>query len=395
MIFRGSFMDSLSLDAVKLTAKLVSIESTNPGVYEKNIGDFVEDYLNNTGALVKRSVVSGERTNVCGIIEGKKAHPALVFICHMDTVVKGAGWTKDAFNAHIEDGRLYGRGSCDMKSGFACALTAFAKTALKVKSENIVPECNLVFIGTSDEEGDMTGVEKVIEDKWVHKDDYILDGEPTDGMIQMAHKGRTWFELESIGVTAHASMPDKGADAIAGISEMISYIRKEMKKCPEHAELGKSTVTFGMVNGGYSPYVVPDDAKVTIDMRLVPPMTTSKAEEIVKDAIAFAEKEVSGIKGRYKITGDRPPVERHEESRLMAELKKAVEETTGKPAVVSAFTGYTDTAVIAGMIENENCMSYGPGELKYAHKPDEYVEIKDVERCEKVYENLVNKILFD
>ena len=149
MIFRGSFMDSLSLDAVKLTAKLVSIESTNPGVYEKNIGDFVEDYLNNTGALVKRSVVSGERTNVCGIIEGKKAHPALVFICHMDTVVKGAGWTKDAFNAHIEDGRLYGRGSCDMKSGFACALTAFAKTALKVKSENIVPECNLVFVGTS------------------------------------------------------------------------------------------------------------------------------------------------------------------------------------------------------------------------------------------------------
>ena len=387
-------MDSLCLDAVELTANLVNIESTNPGVYEKNIGDFVEEYLSSTGALVKRSVVSGERTNVCGVIEGKVSHPALVFICHMDTVVEGAGWTKDAFKAHIEDGRLYGRGSCDMKSGFACALSAFAKAAIKVKEENIIPECNLVFIGTSDEEGDMTGVEKVIEDKWVTKEDYILDGEPTDEMIQMAHKGRTWFELESVGITAHASMPEKGADAIAGLSEMISYIRKEMKNCPEHTELGRSTVTFGMVNGGYSPYVVPDDAKVTIDMRLVPPTTTAKAEDIIKEAIVFAEKEVPGIKGQYKITGDRPPVERHEESVLMSKLKEAVKEVTGKEAVVSAFTGYTDTAVIAGKIGNHNCMSYGPGQLKFAHKPDEYVEIKDVERCQKVYENLVNRVLF-
>ena len=388
-------MDSLSLDAVNLTAKLVNIESTNPGVYEKYIGDFVEDYLKSTGALVKRSAVSGERTNVCGIIEGKKAHPALVFICHMDTVVKGAGWTKEAFNAHIEDGRLYGRGSCDMKSGFACALSNFAKAALKVKNENIFPECNLVFIGTSDEEGDMTGVEKVIEDKWVHKDDYILDGEPTDRMIQMAHKGRTWFELESVGVTAHASMPDKGADAIAGLSEMISYIRKKMKTCPVHHELGRSTVTFGMVSGGYSPYVVPDEAKVTIDMRLVPPMNTSYARELIEEAIGFAEKEVPGIKGKYKVTGDRPPVERHEDSVLMVKLKEAVEEITNEKAVVSAFTGYTDTAVIAGMIGNNNCMSYGPGQLKFAHKPDEYVEIQDIKRCEKVYESLINKFLFD
>ena len=387
-------MDSLCLDAVRLTAALVNIESTNPGAYEKNMGDFVENYLKETGVCVKRAEVSGERTNVCGIIEGKISHPALVFICHMDTVVKGAGWTKEAFNAVFEDGMLYGRGSCDMKSGFACALSSFAKAAIKVKEENIIPERNIVFIGTSDEEGDMTGVEKVIEDKWVTKEDYILDGEPTDGMIQMAHKGRTWFELESKGITAHASMPDKGADAIAGISEMISYIRKEMKKCPIHKELGKSTVTFGMINGGYSPYVVPDDAKVYIDMRLVPPMNTKKAEEVVNDAIAFAEKEVPGIKGSYRITGDRPPVERYEDSPLMENLKEAVKESTGTEAVVSAFTGYTDTAVIAGKLDNHNCMSYGPGQLKFAHKPDEHVAVCDIERCARVYERLIHRFLF-
>ena len=387
-------MNQLCLDAVELTAALVNIESTNPGAYEKNMGDFVENYLKETGVCVKRSVVSGERTNVCGIIDGKVSHPALVFICHMDTVVKGAGWTKDAFNAAIEDGKLYGRGSCDMKSGFACALSSFAKAAIKVKEKNIIPERNIVFIGTSDEEGDMTGVEKVIEDKWVTKEDYILDGEPTDGMIQMAHKGRTWFELASKGVTAHASMPDKGADAIAGISEMISYIRKEMKKCPIHEELGKSTVTFGMVSGGYSPYVVPDDAKVYIDMRLVPPMNTKKAEGIINDAIEFAEKEVPGIKGSYRITGDRPPVERHEESPLMLNLKDAVKDVTGVEAIVSAFTGYTDTAVIAGVLDNHNCMSYGPGQLKFAHKPDEHVEVCDIERCSKVYEKLICIFMF-
>ncbi len=380
-------------NVVELTKQLINIESTNPGKYETKIGEFVFSCLEDCGAFLERSEVFPGRSNIRAVLPGKENEQALVFICHMDTVMKGDGWTKEAFLAEEVQERIYGRGACDMKSGLACALATFLTTAKKVKENSVVLQKPLVFIGTVDEEGDMSGVEKVIKDGWVSKDDLVLDMEPTDGQIQMAHKGRTWFEVEIKGTTAHASMPEKGADAIAAMAEIISYVRRQIEKCPIHLELGKSTVTFGMIDGGYSPYVVPDHCKVTMDLRLVPPMCTEKAEEMLCDAISVGEKKVPGIKCVYKITGDRPALETNENSVLMIELKKAIKETTGKSAKVSTFPGYTDTAVIAGKIQNVNCMSYGPGMLKLAHKPDEYVEKVDIERCYKVFLKLVENLL--
>ena len=240
----------------------------------------------------------------------------------------------------------------------------------------------------------MRGVEAAIKAGWVTKNDWLLDTEPTDGQIQVAHKGRTWFELTMTGITAHASNPWKGADAIAAMAEAISSIRKEIKACPAHHDLGISTVTFGQIIGGYRPYVVPDSAKVWIDMRLVPPTDTAAAKAIVDRAIRKAEEEIPGVKGSYIITGDRPYVEKDDASELLANLKAAVKETTGEEAVVGSFNGYTDTAVIAGTLMNHNCMSYGPGSLELAHKPNEYVPYEDVCRVEKVLSVLAENVLF-
>lgn len=380
------------MDAVELTRELIKIESTDPGSWETEIGEYICDYLKESGADTETYEVEPGRKIVKGVVKGAKAHPALVFICHMDTVVKGEGWTKNAFDAEVSDGKIWGRGACDMKSGLASALTAFAEVAKSQKenAEDIekLPG-TLVFIGTVDEEADMKGSEAAVQQGWIQKEDWVLDMEPTSGMIQMAHKGRTWFELNVEGITAHASMPEKGADAIAGIAFMIAEIRKAMAKVPTHEELGKSTVTFGQISGGYSPYVVSDHSMVTIDMRLVPPMNTQEAEKIVQKAIEIGENAVPGVKGSYKITGDRPPVETHMESGLMKALSESVKKVTGKDPVVSAFTGYTDTAVVAGLLGNPNCMSYGPRNLAQAHKPDEYVEIADIERCVQVYRELI------
>lgn len=144
-----------------------------------------------------------------------------------------------------------------------------------------------------------------------------------------------------------------------------------------------------MIQGGYQPYVVPDACTTWIDMRLVPPATTAKAEMIVQDAIERAQQEVPGIQGAYRITGDRPPIERDPGSPLLAALSKTVEQTTGAPAQVSYFTGYTDTAVIAGTRSNHNCMSYGPGSLALAHKPNEWVPRDDIQRVEAVLTDLL------
>ncbi|MGC4018195.1 MAG: M20 family metallopeptidase [Muricomes sp.] len=385
--------ESNQWDAVELAARLVRIESTNPGSYESKIGEFICRYLEKAGVEPDTSRAAAGRYNVRAVLEGKIKHPALVFICHMDTVVEGDGWNVDPFGGLMEDGRLWGRGACDMKAGLACALSVFAETASLVSKGDIELSHSLVFIGTVDEEGDMQGVEQVIADGWVTEEDWAVDMEPTDGQIQMSHKGRTWFELEVKGITAHASMPEKGADAIAGMAAMLTYIRSKMAGTPVHPELGKSTVTFGQIQGGYSPYVVPDSCMATLDMRLAPPMDTAKAEEILKAAIEIGEGQVPGVSGSYRITGDRPWVETHSDSVLLGQLRKAFEEAVGTPSVVSTFPGYTDTAVIAGKLKNKECMSFGPGSLKQAHKPNEFVLTTEIERCQEVFRTLVRNML--
>lgn len=378
-------------DAVGLTRVLVGIESTDPGVFEGEIAGFVCDWFSFRGIETVREEVLPGRFNVMARIPGVCEGPALVFICHMDTVVAGDGWSEEfpPFGAVMKDGKIYGRGACDMKSGLACAMTVFARMAACRRRL----QYPLVFIGTMDEEDFMRGSEAAIRSGWVTEKDWILDMEPTNGQIQVAHKGRTWFEVTVEGITAHAGTPWKGADAVACISETICEIRRGILACPSHEDLGVSTVTFGQIEGGYRPYVVPDRAKVWIDMRLVPPMNLEKAEELVQTALDHACRQVPGCRGSYVVTGSRPPVEKDPDSLLLARLKEAADEITGQETVISTFPGYTDTAVISGILGNHNCMSYGPGDLEMAHKPDEYVRCADIERCEKVIRRLAEKMV--
>lgn len=401
-------------NAVTLTKELIQIESTDPGTYETAVGAYIEHFLTALpGVTLHKEEVLPGRFNLMAELPGgsiagtdstssdtapvnhtgigatatTRGDSALVFICHMDTVVVGDGWTLPPFGAVQQDGRIFGRGACDMKSGLACCLSAFAYAAqLRAEARDHRP---LKLICTVDEEDFMRGAEAAIRSGWVTADDWILDSEPTNGQIQVAHKGRTWFEIEVTGHTAHASTPWKGADAIAAMAEIIGHIRREIQAAPTHPDLGISTVTFGQITGGYRPYVVPDSCKVWIDMRLVPPTNTEKATEIVEAAIALACREVPGVTARYTITGNRPYIEKDEQSPLLSSLQSACETVTGQKPVVSIFPGYTDTAVIAGTIGNHNCMSYGPGNLECAHQPDEWVAVEDILRCEEVYRQLI------
>ncbi|MCD7907073.1 MAG: M20/M25/M40 family metallo-hydrolase, partial [Clostridium sp.] len=148
------------------------------------------------------------------------------------------------------------------------------------------------------------------------------------------------------------------------------------------------------IQGGYRPYVVPDRCKVLISMRLVTHTDTAAAKAVMDEAVRAAETEVPGVKGSYVVTGDRPYVEKDDASPLLAALRRACAEVTGREAQVGSFNGYTDTAVIAGTLGNRNCMSYGPGSLELAHKPNEYVPFEDVRRCELVLARLAEDVAF-
>ncbi|WP_293845421.1 M20 family metallopeptidase [uncultured Parolsenella sp.] len=397
-------MDSNEDDAWKLARELVQIDSSDPGAYEGEIERRIRAWLRQRIESLPESLASRVsieelevlpgRTELMATIPGTTDEPRLVFICHMDTVTLGDGWDDDIdpLSGLVRDGRLYGRGACDMKSGLASAMVAFEATLEKMARTGKLPRRGLSLICSVDEEDFMRGVEAAIKQGWVGASEWVVDTEPTDSQIQVAHKGRTWFELTMQGVTAHASQPWKGADAIAAMAVTINQIRREFGSQPTHDELGRSTVTFGQIEGGYRPYVVPDSCKVWIDMRLVPPCDTQAATKIVQNAIATAENEVEGCHGSYVITGDRPAVERDPASPLLAELLESTADVTGTSAEVGIFTGYTDTAVIAGTCQNHNCMSYGPGSLALAHKPNEYVPLEDVRRAQAVLTRLAERV---
>lgn len=393
--------------AWRLAQELVRIDSSDPGAYEGEIEHFIKGLIEQQLAqldspvldavqIAELEVLPGRR-NLMVTVPGLSDEPRLVYICHMDTVTLGDGWDAGIppLGAIVRDDKLYGRGACDMKGDLACAIAALVHTLERVAADGALPRRGFSLICSVDEEDFMCGSEAAIAAGWVGSRKWVLDTESTDGQIQVAHKGRTWFEIEMTGVTAHASQPWKGADAVAAMAEVVCALRHAFAALPVHDELGPSTITFGQIEGGYRPYVVPDHAKVWVDTRLTPSTDTAAATRMVEQAIAGAEAAVPGCHGSYTVTGDRPAIERDPSSPLLAALKRAADDATDADTTVSFFTGYTDTAVIAGKTGNRNCMSYGPGSLALAHKPNEYVPHADIVRCQNVLIALVDKALWD
>ena len=260
--------------AWELLHELVRIDSSDPGAYEDEIERSIKGIVEQAVsvlpvdlaqhvAIEELEVLPGRR-NLMVTVQGTDDESRLAYICHMDTVTLGDGWSSDIdpLGALERDGVLYGRGACDMKGGLACALSALFSLLDAIAEHGTLPRRGFSLICTVDEEDQMRGAEAAIEAGWVGVDEWVLDTEPTDGQIQVAHKGRTWFELTMNGVTAHASQPWQGADAIAAMAEAICSIRREFNELPAHDELGPSTVTFGQIEGGYQPYVVPDTCTV-------------------------------------------------------------------------------------------------------------------------------------
>lgn len=393
--------------AWRLAQELVRIDSSDPGAYEDEIERFIKRLIEQQLAQLDSSALDAVqieelevlpgRRNLKVTVPGQSDEPRLIYICHMDTVTLGDGWDADIepLGAVVRDDKLYGRGACDMKGGLACAIAALVHTLERVAADGALPRRGFSLICSVDEEDFMRGSEAAIDAGWVGSREWVLDTEPTDGQIQVAHKGRTWFEIEMAGVTAHASQPWKGADAVAAIAEVVCSLRRTFATLPLHEELGPSTITFGQIEGGYRPYVVPDHAKVWVDMRLTPPTDTAAATRMVEQAIVAAEAAVPGCHGSYTVTGDRPAIERYPASPLLAALKCTADDVTGTDTTVGFFTGYTDTAVIAGKTGNRNCMSYGPGSLALAHKPNEYVPHADIVRCQNVLIALADNTLWD
>lgn len=388
-----------------LTADLVRIPTVNPpgDGYEacaRFLGErlakrgFSVEYLRAEGA--KGDSDAYPRTNIVARIEGDGDGPCVHFNSHTDVVEAGEGWTVDPFGGDIRDGRVYGRGTCDMKGGLAASIIAV----------EAILDCGLFFpgaieiSGTADEEsGGYAGVAWLAERGYFSqpKVDHVIIPEPLyKDAVCLGHRGVWWAEVEVRGRIAHGSMPFLGVSAIRGMGAFIAKVenelyprlaqrRTEMPVIPDAAR--QSTLNFNSLHGGlpeqhdtdgFPSALVADRCRIVLDRRYLLEEDEDEVRGEVVDILEDLKAERPEFDYVLKELWSVPPTMTEPTAPLVRALDRNIEAVLGQPSRHVASPGTYDQKHVRRIGNLENCVAYGPGILELAHQPDEYVEISDM-----------------
>jgi len=400
-------VDSLAEEAVAFAAELVRIPTVNPpGDLYAECARALGDRLRAGGFEVEYHPAEGRpehtaahpRINVVGARRGSGRGPVLHLNGHTDVVPAGDGWTVDPFGGVVRDGRLYGRGSSDMKAGIAAAF--FATEAIRRAGVELAG--TIEISGTVDEEsGGFAGVAWLAEKGRLaaSRTDYAIIPEPMAvDRISVGHRGVYWFEITVHGRIAHGSMPYLGTSAIEHMGTVLEAVRNELK--PRLAERltrmpvvppgsRRATINVNAVIGGQAGEAVQtpcvaDRCRAVFDRRFL----VEEGFEATKSEIValLDETRVLVPELRYEIEDLMivHPVETPRGSPLVSTLERAIAEVLGRPATLIASPGTYDHKHFARIAGVEHCVGYGPGTLELAHQPDEYCLIADLVDSTKV-----------
>lgn len=381
-------------DLIRDTVALIRIDSQNPEPGEGECAAWVEDRLNRNGHEVLRQTVTAGRDNLVARLDGRGNSPRLVLLAHMDTVPVGEGWTRPALVGDVVDGRIYGRGACDMKAGLAIALNVFESAARQAVAGS-APGGDLVLCLTCDEEGPhMRGIHRLVEAGLVRDDDQVLALEPTGLRLRIAQMGLRWLEVTVHGKMAHAGRAHLGIDSNHVMARLINGLKSAVEALPhDDPVLGRPRFTVGRMAGGVAPNVVPPSCRAEFDLRLVPPMTP---DEMVRLVEAVADRALAGFPGaRYEIEPlgvARPPVRASDNAPIVTGLRRAYREALGTEIQTGGADGheaYTDASMVAALTGSSSCTVFGPGSSDMAHTADEFVPIDDIDQAARVLDLLV------
>jgi len=378
--------------AIRDTAALVGIDSQNPGPQEGACGTWVQHRIAEIGLPVATHTVANGRDNLITQINGLGTAPRLIVLAHLDTVPFGSGWSQQPLGGHIVDGKLYGRGACDMKAGIALGLGLIEELAHRGQP----PAGDIVFCATVDEESPhMAGAHHLVANHLIRDDDQILALEPTGCRLRIAQVGLRWLQLDIIGRQCHAGRAHLGIDANHVMARAIEAVKSVIAQLGiEDPFLGPPRVTCGTLAGGVTTNVVPGTSRATFDVRLVPPLTTASVTELIDNAVAQAVADFDGAAHVLTELGAaRPPVRAAEDSRIVERLRAAHLSVTGTEIGVGGPDGheaYTDASMIAALTGSDSCTVFGPGSSDIAHTVDEFVPLSDIELVAKVLDSMVS-----
>lgn len=341
------------------------------------------DLLTSWGFETSMTEVAPGRQNVVGRLSG--SGPTLLLNGHLDTVGV-EGMTVAPFGAVVEDGRLLGRGSCDMKGGIAALLAAGRALAAGGARPN------LVIALTADEEHASIGMADLVAGPDGAADLAVVC-EPTSLHVMPAHKGFVWVEATFRGHAAHGSRPDVGIDAIrhAGLylGALDGYASELTSRDP-HPLLGHGSFHAGTISGGTAESVYPDRCTLLLERRTLPgesPDEVLADFQRVLDELAAREPTIDAT---LRMTLERPGTEVPVESDLVQGLIDAAS-NEGTPAPVEGMTAWVDAAFLneAGV----PAVCYGPGSIEQAHTLDEWIDVEEIRTCARVLERFARALV--
>lgn len=351
---------------VQLAKKLVSIESISGNEYE--IGQYIYKYLREIGLKPRLQKVEDKRFNVF-----VKGSGGLLLQGHIDTVPFGdlKDWKYSPLGQIVKD-KLYGRGTTDMKGNVACVLAALAKNPTQRVS------CGF----TVGEENTFVGIKELMKlRKTVFKRiEYCITLEPTDLRVIAAHKGQITFKVTTKGKAAHGSVPEKGENAILKMQKVISVLEAYTKKIKsrKHKLVGHATLNVGVICGGTIPNGVPDFTYIKVDRRIVPGENPKTVINEIKKTVHPAKVEINRI---YQ------PVELDAKTPIVKLMQRFLKEEKLNPRI----SGATYTTEFSELTKHSiQGLIFGVGATDQAHKVDEYMYLKDIEKCTTILGKLLD-----
>ncbi len=380
--------DHASAEVIDLLRTLVGFDTTSR---DSNLGliEWVRDRLLRAGAQIRLTHdASGRKANLFATI-GDGPGPGLVLSGHTDVVpVDGQPWSSDPFRAEIRDGRMYGRGTADMKGFIACALAALPHLQPRLADRPL----HLAF--SYDEEVGCRGVRGLLDDLQASgiRPAGCIVGEPTGMQVIVAHKGRREMRCTVRGREAHSSMPQLGANAIEHAAQVIAEVRRlalREAQAGEHDprfDLPHSTMVCTLAQGGIAPNVVPRDCAITIDMRYLPSGQAlalfDELQRFARDTVLpglRAEADDAGID--WQLVVDNPGVHMREDHPFVRWAMEHAQVSDVGRVAFGTEAGLFQKAGIPTVV----C---GPGHIAQAHKPDEFIELAQLARCEQFLRRL-------
>jgi acetylornithine deacetylase len=334
-------------ELLKVLQDLIRIESVNPdlsgsGNGEQPIAEHIGRYLARMGLVVRYQEIKPNRVNVIGVLKGSGAGKSLMLNGHTDTV----GITRmdiEPLNPLFQDGKVYGRGSFDMKGGLAAMIVA-VKSVIEA---GLKPKGDVILAFVADEEYFSLGTEVLVRE---YSADAAILCEPTGLKVCIAHKGFAWIKVEVFGKAAHGSRPDKGIDAIVKAGKFLNRLEelgKDVLVRKKHPLLGSPSIHASLINGGTELSTYPDYCRIELERRFIPGETeeTIKAEiQVLIDDLGAKDEQ---FKANFEITFSRPPLEVAKDHEIVEALTRAYTDRLKHPPKFIGVSGWMDSAILA------------------------------------------------